>query len=1005
MVKNMPNIPNIPSVQSSVIDTTVRARGIAQGRTPLIFHLSKYGDEEINEYSNIDYFLYKTGLINNKKYGLGSTFIRDSLTETSRVLAKRLVSDDATYSNLSINLSNETKSYDDIKNVSNLFTLKPFDTPTPIDISSADYIKWQEEEKKYQAKVIEKNNLLLGHIAKGRGSGYNDIYIMYSEATDYERMDSNIEGEAKYRFNYIKAEIFESVNDEFKQLGDPFVFSLMDRDIVTDNLIKNTLTGEELFINQTSTKHNDFVDIKINEKHLPQIREIRNIDDLMPNGRLIVSDINNNGTKDKYYEVKVITDKTTINNDLKIVPVSTNKLPTIPARLCYVSDIFPFVDPTRTDLNASIINSTDYDFHHPDTKVNWKDTPVNIINDNSVGVYVSKASNGDTIINAQLAMSSTSDIEVPMDARCIKSNGWADDSSVAFGSTFTITITAGDLEGSINLTTEYGAAPKSFTAEIIEPEKLMKDSSGDDWPTTIFPKKVVGNARIPVRMEYDSSTSTSVKRDTVNMNTPTSMFTKVYMELADSVDTDANYQMVHNVIFERPLTVPAILDVEYEVTLGSYSNKVNIVLECNPADGDSVNGDNLMWKFDFYELIKDYKIPLNLYRDLYVENGEVTISTIANITSDQCSQDFFVDGDDAFYKLTFNALLAKTVGKNELMITPHEFMRHSLYKKIINKSVRLYNGTDGSNLFNHLGYINCHGDSSEEHPNAKDLLLRELNRNEELRQVLYPKYTFDYLPTWCEDIDIINAGINLCDSTEMAFGLHSLPKTYDSNFITSGFANKDIDCRQSDIFKSTVNNMLYTSQGNNTHVDIFTGEQYYMPASYYALMNHLKIDKEISITEPVANIEKGVIRNQSKNLQYSPSSLEIESLRNAQINSIIIENDGTYIIDQLTMFKKLSKLNNANVVKTIQALRKKLPSKLKPFLQKKATADIQSAAVQAAYSVVNQYVISNDNLVNGIFEYAKITPYYNEVTKRLRLTMTISPIGTIEIIEVPIVVV
>ena len=64
------------------------------------------------------------------------------------------------------------------------------------------------------------------------------------------------------------------------------------------------------------------------------------------------------------------------------------------------------------------------------------------------------------------------------------------------------------------------------------------------------------------------------------------------------------------------------------------------------------------------------------------------------------------------------------------------------------------------------------------------------------------------------------------------------------------------------------------------------------------------------------------IINNSVVLQYEPSDFAIEKLRNKQINSIIIEKDGTYFIDQLTMLKKRSKLNLVNVVKTIQKLRK-----------------------------------------------------------------------------------
>ena len=191
---------------------------------------------------------------------------------------------------------------------------------------------------------------------------------------------------------------------------------------------------------------------------------------------------------------------------------------------------------------------------------------------------------------------------------------------------------------------------------------------------------------------------------------------------------------------------------------------------------------------------------------------------------------------------------------------------------------------------------------------------------------------------------------------------------------------------------------------NKTHTTP-KGNKIYMPFSYYAMCAHLRVDNQYSITEPVANMIKGTLDSTEINLTYAPSSLEIESLRNAQINAVISEPDGTYFIDQLTMYKKASKLSRINVVKVLHRIRKDLPRKLKDLIQNKANIDIIETAVTRTNSVLAKWVVSEDNKVDGIFEYANVTASYNDQTYKLRLTITVKPIGTLESIDIPIIVV
>lgn len=998
----METLPNIPSIQSSVEDQTLAQQDVPQGRTPLIPYFSKYNSEEIQEFSNHEYFLYKTGAVNVAKFGLGSIFIRDALTETRRVLGQRLVASDATFANIALNRDNNVLAYAGIHNKKYLFNAEPFLEAEPLNVTSPEWDKWNDKKEAYEKYLFEKSQLVLGQIAKGRGSGYNDIYVAYSEATEYERMDSNIEGEPNYRFNFLKGEVFEKTKTGFRQLGDAFVFSLMDRDLETNEPITDQLAGQVLFANEKVSKSNDFVDININEEYSQEMREVRNIDDLMPDGRLIVPDINNSttNTNNKYYEVKVETDDTVITKPLVIKPIPTEKMPSIAPRIGYAKNMYPYIDKNRKEITAIITNSSSFDFAHSDNTVNYTDNTNGLNIKTSVSLIIIDIGNQPHLI-VKLNNPLSEDLDVPLLIKGTDSyNSNISSAEAPFGPDI-LTIPAGATEAKINLVDKYGGTPISFEATIITPELVATGVTPlDTYDVDTAPKTTVSNLVIDIREESDDN-GTIRNRDYAKLGVIDPLKSKVYLTMSDTtVKSDANHKMVHNVILEDVSAVDVSLSIEYTVTIGSMSETVqlDLILDCE------ANPTKKEWSFDFYELVKDYSIALYLYKDLFVEAGQLKLDHVEMLTPNAVPESFYVDGEDGFYKLTFNALASKTNDLDEFLLQSYEFLRYNIYSKLVGNVIALYHGSDGEYLYNSKGELNCSGPSDIGKENAKECIIKALD-NKELKNVLYPKFSFDYLPTWCEDIDVINKGIDLCDATEMSYGIHSIPTSYDVNFTTEGQELDDINIRKNELYKSTQNNELTTSQRNKTHKDIFNGSEYYMPASYYALMNHLKIDREISITEPVANIEKGQIRNGSINLQYAPDAYEIEKLRNNQINSIIIENDGTYFIDQLTMLKKRSKLNNANTVKTIQQLRKNLPKKLKPFLQKKAIGDIKEGATNAALIEANKFKITNDNPRDGLFEFVEIKPYYNEVTKRLRLSMTVSPVGTIEVIEVPIVVV
>ncbi len=372
------------------------------------------------------------------------------------------------------------------------------------------------------------------------------------------------------------------------------------------------------------------------------------------------------------------------------------------------------------------------------------------------------------------------------------------------------------------------------------------------------------------------------------------------------------------------------------------------------------------------------------------------ISFVSNAADTTTPTEFAIDGTDAFYNLSIG-----TNGTETFVEIP--FLRHSIYKKLINYSMKLYSGFDGLNLQS-LNSFNFKGVSAQNKQNAKQLVLDFYNNNMFLKEVLYPKYDFDYMADWTEDADVETSIINLADSIGMSMPILSLPISYDPTIVTTDLADKDLLTRKNVLFQSSYNSAMYSGQINKTHI-IARNIRMAMPLSYYALAAHLKIDNLYSITEPVANIIKGNLESTSINLTYAPTSLEIESLRNQQINCVIVEPDGTYIIDQLTMYKKSSKLSHINVVKVIHRIRKDLPKLLKDLLQNKAIGSVVDTAVTRTENNISKWIISPSNTTDGIFNTGTVKATYNEKLNKLRLTLTVNPVGTLESIDIPIIVI
>jgi hypothetical protein len=325
--------------------------------------------------------------------------------------------------------------------------------------------------------------------------------------------------------------------------------------------------------------------------------------------------------------------------------------------------------------------------------------------------------------------------------------------------------------------------------------------------------------------------------------------------------------------------------------------------------------------------------------------------------------------------------------------------RWKLYNMLIGGEYRqtiwqMQSGTNGEYLILdgrlNLGYVQ--GDLF--HQDAKQLLIDFYNNNEVIHEVLYPELDFDYVPDWTEDIDVMAEIVQLADEIGFTMPIIALPRSISTN--------EDYRKRVEDLYMSSFNTALYSGQNNDHHYLESDGTYITCSPAYYALLNHLNIDSQISITEPMANIVKGQLPVAGAKLSYIAKSPDIEKLRFVQVNTIIKETDGIYFIDQLTTYKSASKLSRINVVKVIHRMRKDIPRLLKDLLQKKATANIINQAQNRVTNYMNRWVLTDNNQQDGIFLEVNVNSYFIEEELKLIVSVAVRPVGTIEVIEVPI---
>lgn len=349
----------------------------------------------------------------------------------------------------------------------------------------------------------------------------------------------------------------------------------------------------------------------------------------------------------------------------------------------------------------------------------------------------------------------------------------------------------------------------------------------------------------------------------------------------------------------------------------------------------------------------------------------------------------YLDGVTSFWKLS----LTDSNGSAILTTTKYTSERQRIFERLTSGRFQLKNGSDGVNLHPD-GSLNLLGSGEAGAQNAKQLLINFFDTDAQIREVIYPELDFDYVPDWTSDIDIQNSIVRFSDEIGMTMPIVSFAHTAD--------ANEDYRRRKEDLYFSSYNTLLYSGQYNVNHYVAETGQIIGCPLSYYAMLLHLDIDNNRSITEPVANKDKGALPVSGIQLSYIAKSPDIAKLRAVQINTVIKETDGIYLIDQLTAYKNASKLSRANVVKVIHRMRKDIPKLLKDLLQLKAINDITGRAESRVREYMDTWHATADNVVDGVFETIEVNSVFISEEFKLVVSVAVTPIGTVEKIEVPI---
>jgi len=307
----------------------------------------------------------------------------------------------------------------------------------------------------------------------------------------------------------------------------------------------------------------------------------------------------------------------------------------------------------------------------------------------------------------------------------------------------------------------------------------------------------------------------------------------------------------------------------------------------------------------------------------------------------------------------------------------------------------LQNGSDGNLYINNK--LNFTGNDE-----YKALVMRAYNGTltsvdgsiELIVQDIYPWYVFDYVLCGGYDKNIAAAARSLVDRRGDCLLLSDTGKISTS-------ADEDIEARLNDVSWNTWNAALYIQYREIT--DSHSGKQFNVTPVYHAIAAHLLTDLNYWIAEPVAGMEKGAIQDPIE-LIYKTNFTKLGDLIDKELNPVIVEPDGIYILTQFSTWKRLSIMKRLHVVKFIHYLKKTIPTSLKDILQHKATSYWINQCNIRLNGIMNKFLETGTSDRYAILKSFTSVVNFDDLRSEINVTLSIVPIRAIERINVNILV-
>lgn len=309
--------------------------------------------------------------------------------------------------------------------------------------------------------------------------------------------------------------------------------------------------------------------------------------------------------------------------------------------------------------------------------------------------------------------------------------------------------------------------------------------------------------------------------------------------------------------------------------------------------------------------------------------------------------------------------------------------------------LQLNEGTDGTGIYDTSGNLSMDSALEGLIKQAYMGVLTSIDGSvEQLPEVTYPWYIPDYILCGGYSSDIQDGARQLTEYRQDCIVLADTGQ-YVSDYET------DIERRLNNIPWNTWTGIIYVQY--RRIFDYYTGNRIWINPTYHAIERHLYCDGMYFLSEPVAGIEKGAIQ-ENIDLAYRANHTERGDLIDNELNPVIVENQGKYILSQFTSWKSLSILKRAHVAKFVAFIRKVIPTLLKDILQRRATG-----------YWINQGKFRVDNFLSNFLENPAVERYsvlksfttnvsFDEISSELNIVVDLTFIRAIEKINVYLIV-